>query len=80
MRRAIPIVFMTAILVLAGCQGHEAKVNDLQKKYDRLALQFHQDCDAEYQKLPPNVSQKCKDEDKKLGDASDQLMAERGKR
>jgi ABC-type uncharacterized transport system auxiliary subunit len=71
-------VFATAfVLTLGGCESHQAKVDALQKEYDRLAAQFHQDCSAEYLKVPPTISTKCTDEDKKVKEAWDQLQAQR---
>ena len=40
--------------ILVGCESHQAKVDDLQKEYDRLGEQFRRDCHAEYLKVPPN--------------------------
>ena len=57
-------VIAVSVLVLGGCQSHQSKVDALQKEYDQLAAQFHQDCSAEYLKIPPTISQKCTDEDK----------------
>lgn len=73
------ILSAASVLVLAGCESHQAKVDRLQREYDRLATQFHQDCSAEYLKLPPTPSPKCTDEDKKVKAAWDQLQAERSK-
>jgi hypothetical protein len=67
------------ILALSGCQSHQSKVDALQKEYDRLAKQFHQDCSAEYLDVPPKISPKCSDEDKQVKDAWDRLQAERAK-
>lgn len=73
---------LSAVLVLAlsGCQSHQSKVDALQKEYDRLAKQFYQDCSAEYLDIPPKVSPKCTEEDKKVKDAWDRLQAERDKK
>jgi outer membrane murein-binding lipoprotein Lpp len=68
-----------SMFALAGCESHQAKVDALQKQYDQLAAQFHQDCSAEYLKIPPTISAKCTDEDKKVKQAWDQLNAERSK-
>ena len=67
------------ILALSGCQSHQAKVDALQKEYDRLNQQFAKDCSAEYLKMPPTLSPKCDDENKKMKDAWDRLQAERMK-
>lgn len=67
------------ILALSGCQSHQSKVDALQKEYDRLNQQFAKDCSAEYLKMPPTLSPKCDDENKKMKDAWDRLQAERMK-
>jgi hypothetical protein len=79
MHRVVPSAILAAasVLTLVGCEGHQAEVDALQKRYDQLAAQFHQDCSAEYLKIPPTISAKCTDEDKKLKEAWDQLQAER---
>ncbi len=74
------VVLAAAVAFLPGCQSHQAKVDALQKEYDRLASQFHQDCSAEYLKIPPTISQKCTDEDKQVKDAWDRLQAEAAKK
>ena len=66
-----------SLLALVGCESHQARLDRLQKNYDQLAAQFHQDCSAEYLKVPPTISAKCTDEDKKVKLAWDQLQAER---
>jgi hypothetical protein len=70
-------VIALSVLALGGCQSHQSKVDALQKEYDQLAAQFHQDCSAEYLKVPPTISAKCTDEDKKVKEAWDQLQAQR---
>jgi hypothetical protein len=67
------------ILALSGCQSHQAKVDALQKEYDRINQQFAKDCSAEYLNMPPTLSQKCADENRKMKDAWDRLQAERMK-
>jgi uncharacterized small protein (DUF1192 family) len=85
MRRTIPLVLLTAALALAGCQSHESKVADLQSEYDRLAAQFHKDCNAEISDAAmnpishPKISQKCTDEDNQLTTLENRLKAERAK-
>jgi|HubBroStandDraft_6_1064221.scaffolds.fasta_scaffold1632176_2 hypothetical protein len=80
LKAALLTVFTVATLqILAGCEGHQAKVDRFQKDYDRLAAQFHQDCSAEYLKVPPTPSAKCTDEDNKVKAAWDRLQAERAK-
>jgi hypothetical protein len=73
----ITVVF---ILFFAGCQSHQAKIDALQKEYDRLGLQFQQDCAAEMLNIPPKLSPKCTDEQARLKTAWDQLVAERLKK
>jgi uncharacterized lipoprotein NlpE involved in copper resistance len=73
-------VFAAAsVLTLVGCESRQAKVDALQKEYDQLAAQFHQDCSAEYLKVPPTISTKCTNEDKKVKEAWDKLQAQRTK-
>ena len=74
------LVLAAAVAFLPGCQSHQAKVDALQNEYDRLASQFHQDCSAEYLKIPPTISQKCTDEDKQVKDAWNRLQAEVAKK
>lgn len=78
MRHSTKIARFTIVLGLAftGCQSHQAKVDALQKEYDRLASQFHQDCSAEYLKIPPTISAKCTEEDKQVKEAWNRLQAE----
>jgi hypothetical protein len=81
MHRKTKVLFGAALmtLALAGCESHQAKVDALQKQYDDLAAQFHKDCSAEYLKVPPVVSPKCADEDKKVQDAYKRLQDERAR-
>ena len=65
---------------LAGCQSHQSKVNALQKEYDEAEAQFRKDCNEEYLKVPPTLSPKCVDEDKKAKDAWSRLQAESAKK
>jgi hypothetical protein len=66
-------------VALAGCEGHQEKVDALQKEYDQLGAQMQKDCSAEYLKVPPTLSQKCIDENKKVTEAWKRLQAERTK-
>jgi len=68
------------VFALSGCQSHQAKIDALQKEYDRLNQQFAKDCSAEYLKVPPTLSPKCVDENKQMKDAWDRLQAERAKK
>jgi hypothetical protein len=72
---------LSAILILAlsGCQSHQSKVDALQKEYDQAEAQFRKDCNAEYLKVPPTLSPKCSDEDKKAKEAWNRVQAERAK-
>ena len=81
MYSTIKLFALTAILSFAaiGCQNHQAKVDALQKQYDEAEAQFRKDCNEEYLKVPPTLSPKCVDEDKKAKDAWSQLQAERTK-
>ena len=67
------------ILALAGCKSHQAKVDALQKEYDRISQQFAKDCSAEYLKVPPTLSPKCTEESKEMGEAGSRLRAELAK-
>jgi hypothetical protein len=79
-RVALSVIFLAAsLLPLAGCESHEAKINRLQKEYDKISQQFGKDCSAEYLKVPPNLSQKCVDESKQMGEAGKRLREERTK-
>ena len=82
MRRTAIFAVFTAILGIAvlGCQSHQAKVDALQKKYDQIGKQYRQDCSAEMLNVPPKLSPKCSDENKKVGEAWSQLQAERAKK
>jgi len=68
-------------IALTGCQSHQesqrAKVDALQKEYDQLGAQFQKDCNEEYFKVPPTLSQKCTDEKAKLDTAWKRLQEER---
>ena len=81
MHRKSRFLFLAVVMTFAfvGCESHQAKIDALQKQYDDLAAQFHKDCSAEYLKVPPTVSQKCSDEDKKVQDAYKKLQDEKGK-
>lgn len=79
-RVALSVIFLAAFLLpLAGCESHEAKIDRLQKEYDKISQQFGKDCSAEYLKVPPNLSQKCVDESKQMGEAGKRLREERTK-
>jgi hypothetical protein len=79
-RVALSGIFLAAsLLPLAGCESHEAKIDRLQKEYDKISQQFGKDCSAEYLKVPPNLSQKCVDESKQMGEAGKRLREERTK-
>ena len=62
-----------------GCQSHQGKIDALQKQYDRLSAEMKQDCSAEYLKVPPTLSPKCTEENKKVTEAWKRLQAERSK-
>jgi hypothetical protein len=78
-KKFVIAAFAIAAFGLNGCESHQAKVDALQKEYDQLASQFHQDCSAEYLTIPPTVSQKCTEEDKKVKEAWQRLQAEHAK-
>jgi uncharacterized membrane protein len=66
-----------SVLVLAGCESHQAKVDRSQKTYDKLAAQFQSDCSAEYYKVPPTLSSKCQSEKDQMDSAWKLLQQER---
>lgn len=82
MRHSSKFVALAAAVVtfLPGCQSHQVKVDALQREYDDLELQFRKDCSEEYLKVPPTLSQKCTDEDKKTKDAWARLQGELAKK
>jgi len=73
------VVAAAAVAFLPGCRSHQAKVDALQKEYDRLSKQFAEDCSAEYLKVPPTLSEKCSEESKKMGEAGQRLREELAK-
>ena len=78
--RRTAVVAATAVMLniaLLGCQSHQAKVDALQKQYDQLGQQFRQDCSSEMLNIPPKLSPKCSEENKKVGEAWKKLQAER---
>lgn len=72
-----PAISAVFILMFAGCQSYQSKIDALQKEYYRLNLQFRQDCAAEMLNIPPKLSQKCSDEGQSLDEAWKRLQAER---
>ena len=75
---ALLTVFTAASLqILTGCEGHQTKVDRLQKEYDRLAAQFQSDCSAEFYKVPPTLSPKCQGEKDHMDGAWKLLQKER---
>lgn len=73
------ITILVSLSFFTGCESHQARVDALQKEYDRLSQQFGKDCSADYLKMPPTLSPKCVDEDKKMKEVWDRLQAERAK-
>jgi hypothetical protein len=71
------ILSVSSVLVLVGCESHQAKVDRLQKEYDRLAAQFQSDCSAEYYNVPPTLSPKCQGEKDQMDGAWKLLQKER---
>jgi len=80
MHRTITVPTLAVIFVLTGCRSHQAKVVDLQKRYDQLGQQYRQDCFAELTNIGSKLSPKCTDEKQKLADAWNRLQAERAKK
>ena len=79
MHRTEWLTILTAVLLLSsiGCKSHQARIDELQKEYDQLGAQFQRDCNEELLKVPPALSPKCQDENKKVQDAWNRLQAER---
>ena len=46
MHRKSQFLFSAAVVTfaLSGCESHQAKVDALQKEYDRFSSQFRKDC------------------------------------
>ena len=82
MHRTEWLTILTAVLLLSsiGCKSHQARIDELQKEYDQLGAQFQRDCNEELLKVPPTLSSKCQDENKKVHDAWNRLQAERSKK
>jgi hypothetical protein len=82
MHRTKWLTILTAVLLLSpiGCKSHQARIDELQKEYDQLGAQFQQDCNEELLKVPPTLSPKCQDENRKVQDAWNRLQAERSKK
>jgi hypothetical protein len=79
LKAALFTTFVAASLqILVGCEGHQGKVDRLQKEYDRLAAQFQSDCSGEYYKVPPTLSPKCQTEKDQMDSAWKLLQKERG--
>ena len=79
LKAALLTVFtVVSLQILTGCEGHQAKVDRLQKEYYRLAAQFQSDCSAEYYKVPPTLSSKCQGEKDQMDGAWKLLQKERG--
>lgn len=81
MVRREKVALITALFMITGvgCRSHQTKVAELQRRYDKLNQQFGKDCSAEFLKVPPSLSRKCRAEDKEVKTAWDRLQAERTK-
>ena len=82
MHRTEWLTILTAVLLLSsiGCKSHQARIDELQREYDQLGSQFQRDCNEELLKVPPTLSPKCQDENKRVQDAWNRLQAERSKK
>jgi hypothetical protein len=82
MHRTEWLSILTAVLLLSsiGCKSHQARIDELQREYDQLGSQFQRDCNEELLKVPPTLSPKCQDENKRVQDAWNRLQAERSKK
>jgi hypothetical protein len=80
MRKKTLTALVFVAIALSGCESHQAKVDALQKEYDRLSDQFRKDCNGEYLKVPPTLSPKCTEEKKQSAEAWKRLEDERTKK
>jgi hypothetical protein len=82
MHRTEWLTILAAVLLLSsiGCKSHQARIDELQREYDQLGSQFQRDCNEELLKVPPTLSPKCQDENKRVQDVWNRLQAERSKK
>ncbi len=82
MQNASRLLIIAAVLALVatGCQSRQSKIDALQKEYDQLGQQFRQDCSSEMVNVPPKLSPKCAEENKRVENAWNRLQAERMKK
>jgi len=64
-----------SVFALNGCESRQARIDALQKEYDQLEAQFRKDCSAEYFKVPPTLSPRCVEEDKRTKEVFARLKA-----
>lgn len=80
LRKTLTVICTAALLsTVSACRNHQAKIDELQKEYDRLNQQFGKDCASELLRVPPTLDDKCSSEDKQVKAAWDRLQAERAK-
>ena len=82
MHRTDWLTILAAVILLSsiGCKSHQARIDELQREYDQLGSQFQRDCNEELLKVPPTLSPKCQDENKRVQDAWNRLQAARSKK
>ncbi|WP_035354751.1 hypothetical protein [Edaphobacter aggregans] len=80
MRRFVIVACFAFLACLAGCENHQARIDSLQKEYDRLADRFQKDCSTEMLSIPPKLSPKCQDEKNKQAEAWKRLQEEHVKK
>lgn len=73
------VVISVVVLIMSGCQSHQAKVDALQKDYEAAELKFRQDCSTELYNVPPKLSPKCAKEDQDTKQKLATLNAEKVK-
>ena len=66
MHRKSKLIFSIGVMTIAltGCQSHQAKIDALQKEYDRLGSSVSKRLLSRILKVPPTLSPKCTDENK----------------
>lgn len=85
-KQVLTAIAIVAAIAVSGCESHQAKVDALQKQYDRLQAQFIHDCGAEATEQGinpishPKLSPKCEEENKQTTEAWKRLQEEKAKK
>lgn len=85
-KQTLAALAFAAGLAVSGCESHQAKVDALQKQYNRLQAQFIHDCGAEATEQSinpishPKLSPKCEEENKQTTEAWKRLQEEKAKK